>query len=140
MQASALANSQFPFGRIPTDSEGAKRYLAEREALYNSTKDRGRCGIMERYQIAEGRLDRIEAEARDERWPPWDGLADDRGPIPTFGPIRTDEHGRIVINDAEEVARRDAIIRALQAVGNITDETDTDEIWDQVFRGLREGR
>jgi hypothetical protein len=36
--------------------------------------------------------------------------------------------------------RRDAAIRALKALGEITDETDTDAIWDEVFRGLEGAR
>jgi hypothetical protein len=35
---------------------------------------------------------------------------------------------------------RDAEIRALRAVGDITDETDADVIWDEVFRGLEGAR
>ena len=42
-----------------------------------------------------------------------DGLADERGPIPTFAPLRTGEHRRIVIDDEEEAARREAVIRRL---------------------------
>jgi hypothetical protein len=41
-----------------------------------------------------------------------------------------------LINDEERVARRDAAIRALAAIGQITDETDTEERWADVFRGL----
>jgi hypothetical protein len=44
------------------------------------------------------------------------------------------------MTDAEWGACRNAGIRALRAVGDITDETDTDEIWDEVFRGLKEAR
>ena len=81
-----------------------------------------------------------DAKAVDQTSPPWDGLSDEHGPIPTFGPARTDQHGRIVMTDEEQAARRDAIIRTLRVIGDITDETDTDEIWDEVFRGLKEGR
>lgn len=66
----------------------------------------------------------------------WDGLSDEKGPIPAFGPVRTDEHGRLVMSDEEWDARRDAALRALRAIENITDVTDTDAIWDEVFRGL----
>jgi hypothetical protein len=34
-----------------------------------------------------------------------DGLADALGPIPAFGPARTDAHGRIVMTDEEWEAR-----------------------------------
>jgi hypothetical protein len=80
------------------------------------------------------------AKAVDQTSPPWDGLSDEHGPIPTFGPARTDQHGRIVMTDEEWEARSAAAIRALRAIEEITDETDTDEIWDEVFRGLKEGR
>jgi hypothetical protein len=66
----------------------------------------------------------------------WDGLVDVQGPIPAFGPARTDEHGRVIMTGEEWEARRNAAIRALRAIGDITDETDTDAIWDEVFRGL----
>ena len=81
-----------------------------------------------------------DAKAVDPTSPLWDGLSDEQGPIPAFGPARTDKHGRIVMTDEEHAARRDAIIRVLRVIGDITDETDTDEIWDEVFRGLREAR
>jgi hypothetical protein len=88
----------------------------------------------------EDRSPRIEAEAIDGQCFPWDGLSDEEGPIPAFGPARTDEHGRVMMSDEEWAARRNAAIRALRAIGDITDETDTDEIWDDVFRGLTEAR
>jgi hypothetical protein len=65
-----------------------------------------------------------------------DGLCDEQGPIPVFGPVQTDEQGRIVLSDDEWEARRAASVRALKAIGDITDETDTDSVWDDVFRGL----
>ena len=64
------------------------------------------------------------------------GLSLNRGPIPSFGPARTDESGRVLMNDEERAARRDAAIRALAAIGQITDDTDTDERWADAFRGL----
>jgi len=69
-----------------------------------------------------------------------DGLVDEKGPIPAFGPARTDEQGRIVMSEEEWEARRAASIRAMKALAKITDETDTDEVWDQVFKGLEEAR
>ena len=60
------------------------------------------------------------------------------GSDPGIGPARTDEHGRVIMTDEEWDARRDAAIRALRAIGEITDETDTDAIWDDVFRGLED--
>jgi len=124
-----------------TEVEVVSRLVASGAArLRASAKDQGRRGIMERYEIDARQLDRIEAEGMDEKWPRWDGLADELGPIPAFGPARTDEHGRVVMSDEEWTARRDSVVRALRATGDITDETDTDEVWDEVFRGLKETR
>jgi hypothetical protein len=81
-------------------------------------------------------LHNILLEAEREKWPLWDGLADDNGPIPTFGPVRTNECGQIVMSAQERTARAIAAKRALKAVANITDESDTDELWDEVTRGL----
>ena len=82
-----------------------------------------------------------ESPTRDEF--PWrgqvndDGLADEQGPIPAFGPAQTDSQGRIVLTDEEWEARRSASIRTLKAIADITDETDTDEVWGEVFRSLQ---
>jgi hypothetical protein len=67
-------------------------------------------------------------------------LADAAGPIPAFGPAAVDEHGRIALTDEEWEARRAAAVRALDAIAAITDETDTDETWREVFRGIDAGR
>jgi hypothetical protein len=67
-------------------------------------------------------------------------LADATGPIPAFGPAVVDEHGRIVLADEEWEARRAAALRALDVIAAITDETDTDETWREVFRGIDGGR
>ncbi len=84
-----------------------------------------------------GSVNAVEQEGDREKSPLWDGPSDERGPIPVFGPARTDESGRVLTNDEERAARRDAAIRALAAIGEITDETDTDERWDDVSRGLK---
>ena len=39
--------------------------------------------------------------------------------------------------DSEWEARRDAAMRAMKAVGRITDASDTDERWDEVFAGWK---
>ncbi len=75
-------------------------------------------------------------EGNLEKLPLWDGLSDELGPIPAFGPAVTDETGRVLMDDGERAARRDAAIRALAAIGKITDATDTEERWSDVFRGL----
>jgi hypothetical protein len=41
-----------------------------------------------------------------------------------------------VMGQGEREARREASIRALGAIGRITNETDTDEVWEQVLRNL----
>jgi hypothetical protein len=71
-----------------------------------------------------------------------DGLCDEEGPIPSFPPIPIDPvTGRILpISDEERAARRAAAIRAIKAIGRITDETDTDERWREVYRGIDESR
>ena len=78
----------------------------------------------------------------DRSWAeyPWDGLSDENGPIPAFGPVTTDKHGRIVMSQEEQEARRAAVIRMLAVVHDITDESDTDEVWDEVDRALGESR
>ena len=134
--ATAEAEAQFPFDRMPTEAEDIRKYLAERKIVYENAGERGRREILERNGIDEGQLARIEAEGDSERWPSWDGLADEQGPIPTFGPARTDERGRIVMGQGEREARRDASIRALGAIGRIADETDTDEVWERMAGGF----
>ena len=47
------------------------------------------------------------------------GLADDDGPIPSFGPAATDAEGRVVMTDAERSARREAGRRALAAMARV---------------------
>jgi hypothetical protein len=71
-----------------------------------------------------------------------DGLYDEEGPIPSFPPIPVDPAtGRMLpISDEERAARRAAAIRAIKAIRRITDETDTDELWREVYRGIDESR
>jgi hypothetical protein len=57
-------------------------------------------------------------------------------PIPEYRALPTVDESMVV----RPARRFETIIRSLRAVGSITDETDTDEIWDEVFRGIREGR
>lgn len=136
LKAVLLADSRYPFDRIPTDTDLSRAYLTEREKVYKIAEDEGRREVIERHGIDAACLDAIEEEGDREKWPLWDGLSDERGPIPTFGPARTDSRGRLFMSDEELAARRDAAMRALAAISSITDETDTDEVWDEVFRGL----
>jgi hypothetical protein len=69
-------------------------------------------------------------------------LCDSEGPIPTFPPVAVDPAtGRILpMSEEERAARRAAAIRAIKAIRQITDETDTDERWREIYRGIDEGR
>jgi|GEM_PF-1084450 len=81
----------------------------------------------------------MSTRTRTTNRPP-EALADAAGPIPAFGPAAVDERGRIALTAEEWEARRAAALRALDAIAAITDETDTDETWREVFRGIDEGR
>jgi len=65
-------------------------------------------------------------------------LADELGPIPSFPPLALDpETGRMLpISDEELAARRDAALRMLKVLDQITDESDTDEKWREVYRNI----
>jgi hypothetical protein len=67
-------------------------------------------------------------------------LADAKGPIPEFPPARIDpETGQLLpISEDELAARRDAALRTLRAIAEMTDETDTDERWEDFMRGYDE--
>ena len=79
----------------------------------------------------------VSAETRLD--PSHDGLCDEQGPIPMFGPAVLDEHGRLVMSDDERRARSAAGLRALLALAELpdTDPPGTDEL---VMRGIDEGR
>lgn len=65
-------------------------------------------------------------------------LCDEDGPIPTFPSVAVDPAtGRILpMSEEERAARRSAALRAIKAISQITDETDTDEIWQEMMRDL----
>ena len=65
-------------------------------------------------------------------------LADELGPIPSFPPLVLDpETGRMLpVSDEELAARRDAAIRMLKVLDQITDESDADEKWSEVYRNI----
>jgi hypothetical protein len=65
-----------------------------------------------------------------------DGLCDDRGPIPAFGPVATDEHGRAVMGPAEREARVAAAIRALDALDDIGDPAEQRASFEAIARGI----
>jgi len=65
---------------------------------------------------------------------PNDGLYDEEGPIPTFGPVPVDEHGRIALSEEEQSARRSALIRALRVIGEPRGKPDPPEVHAAVMR------
>jgi hypothetical protein len=69
-------------------------------------------------------------------------LCDDDGPIPEFPALAVDSSsGRILpISEEQRAARREAAIRALRAISEITDETDTDDRWEEIYRNIDDSR
>ena len=65
-------------------------------------------------------------------------LCDAEGPIPAFPPLPIDPvTGRLLpMSEEERAARRAAAIRTIKAISQITDETDTDERWEEVYRNI----
>jgi len=65
-------------------------------------------------------------------------LADELGPIPSFPPVALDPGtGRMIPLSREELdERRDAALRMLKVLDQITDENDTDENWREVYRNI----
>ena len=63
---------------------------------------------------------------------------DELGPIPAFPPASLDPAtGRMLpISDEELSARRTAVLRMLKVLDGITDESDTEEKWREVFRNI----
>ncbi|HWE35956.1 MAG TPA: hypothetical protein VG406_05230 [Isosphaeraceae bacterium] len=70
---------------------------------------------------------------------PHDGFCDEQRPIPTFGPVKLDEHGRIVMSDEERAARRDAAIRVIAAIRHLPDD-DPPDTEEQMMRGIDANR
>ena len=66
-------------------------------------------------------------------------LRDAEGPIPTFGPAKLDEHGRLLpISDEEQKARADAVRRMFAVWDTIPD--DPPGLWEEAMRNLDAGR
>src|SRR5947209_19676824 len=65
-------------------------------------------------------------------------LFDELGPIPSFPALSLDpQSGRMMPLSREEIdARRDAALRMLKVLDQITDENDTDENWSEVYRNI----
>ncbi len=52
----------------------------------------------------------------------YDGLRDDQGLIPAFGPARLDDQGRIVMSKEERRARAEAAVRVLKMIEQRPDD------------------
>ena len=52
----------------------------------------------------------------------YDGLSDDQGLIPAFGPVRLDDQGRIVMSEEERRARAEAVVRVLKVIEQRPDD------------------
>lgn len=62
-------------------------------------------------------------------------LRDAEGPIPTFGPAKLDEQGRLLpISEEEWAARADAIRRMFAVWDTLPD--DPPGIWEEAMRGI----
>ena len=52
-----------------------------------------------------------------------------------------DDRGKLIPLHDEELRLHNAeAIRALDEIAGLSDETDTQEVWDEVYRGIDEGR
>jgi hypothetical protein len=68
-------------------------------------------------------------------------LSDADGPIPTFGPAKLDEQGRIVMSDEEWAARARAARRTLAVLREQTlDDEDAPGTWEEVMRSIDAAR
>ena len=69
-----------------------------------------------------------------------DGRCDAEGPIPTFGPAKRDERGRLLpITREEQQARADAIRRVF-ALWETEADDDPPGTWEEVMRSIDEER
>jgi hypothetical protein len=76
----------------------------------------------------------------DENTEIWDGLCDEKGPIPCFPPVRYDTEGRMIkLSPAEEKVRSDAARRTLAVIRSQPDG-DPPEIDVEFMRGIDENR
>jgi hypothetical protein len=66
----------------------------------------------------------------------YDGLRDEQGLIPAFGPVRLDEQGRIVMSEEERKARSEAAIRMLKVIGRLMPDEDTPEADEAFLRAI----
>jgi len=52
----------------------------------------------------------------------YDGLRDEQGLIPAFGPVRLDDEGHIIMSEEESRARAEAAVRVLKVIGKLPDD------------------
>jgi Zn-dependent peptidase ImmA (M78 family) len=82
----------------------------------------------------------LEPLARVSATPKAPPLADEKGVIPSFPPLRLDERGRIIaMGEAEIRARQEALGRVLDAIDN-SDREDPPGLAEKVMREIDEGR
>ena len=62
-------------------------------------------------------------------------LTDGEGPIPAFGPVPQDEHGRIVLSEADWRDRAEAALRVLRLLPTLPDE-DPPGVEVEMMRGI----
>ena len=66
-------------------------------------------------------------------------MATDQAAVSAFRAV--DDSGRLLpLTEEEHRARSEAIARAFDELAAITDETDTDELWEEFKRGIDEDR
>lgn len=67
----------------------------------------------------------------------YDGLRDEQGLIPAFGPVKLDEQGRLIMSEGERRARMAAGVRALKALSRLPD-SDPPGVEEQFMRNYDE--
>lgn len=68
----------------------------------------------------------------------YDGLRDEQGLIPAFGPVCLDEEGHVIMSDEEARARTAAAIRVLKVIEQRPDD-DPPGIEEEFMRNYDEG-
>ena len=68
-------------------------------------------------------------------------LCDDKGPIPEFPALAVDSSsGRILPISEEQRRSTRGGDPALRAISEVTDETDTDDRWEEIYRNIDDSR
>ena len=128
-----------PCSRDVTEQCSRPDDVGVREALVSGQSPREQNGMVDGQAVRENESGSIVNRGANGSGA-IDGtqLADELGPIPSFPPLALDpETGRILpVSDEELAARRDAALRMLAVLDQITDESDTDEKWREVYRNI----